>query len=293
MTQLAAAPTFRWVCARCRRFNEPGRPACQGCGAGWAVTAPAGEERTATGQAMRAVPMVLETGLLAGLFVLWRVVGSLSGSGRAGAVARGRWLWSLERAMHLPSEASVQALVLGQPDLVRALNVFYLAAHVGSMALFLPWLYLRHRDAYPRWRNTVAAFTGTCLAIGFLPVAPPRLVPGIGLIDTGRIYHESAYGPVASRFTDSFSSMPSVHIGWAMLIAVAVICVSRSRWRWLVLLHPIATVFVVVATANHYWLDGVAAGAVLAMIAACQRWLERRSRADTGSSKPTLLPMGS
>ena len=287
MTQLAAAPGFRWVCAGCRRFNDAGLSSCAGCGAGWAVAAPAARRQ------WRALPMLLEAGLLAGLFLLWRVVGSLSGAGQAGAVARGRWLWALERAMHLPNEAAVQALVLGHPDLVRALNVFYLAAHVASMAAFLPWLYLRHRDAYPAWRNMVAVFTGACLAIGFLPVAPPRLISGIGIVDTGRIYHESAYGPVASRFTDSLSSMPSVHIGWAVLIAVAVISVSRSRWRWLVLAHPVATVFTVVATGNHFWLDGVGAVAVLALALLARRRIGPRSRPDRGSSEPALLPMGS
>ena len=33
--------------------------------------------------------------------------------------------------------------------------------------------------------------------------------------------------------------------------------ITRTKWRWLWLLHPIITFAVVVATANHYWLDGI------------------------------------
>jgi hypothetical protein len=39
--------------------------------------------------------------------------------------------------------------------------------------------------------------------------------------------------------------------------------VSTSRWRWLILAHPAMTVFAVVATANHWWLDGIVAAALL------------------------------
>nr|BFE28862.1 hypothetical protein GCM10010200_011130 [Actinomadura rugatobispora] len=57
--------------------------------------------------------------------------------------------------------------------------------------------------------------------------------------------------------------MPSLHIGWALLVVLAVLRVSRSPWRWVVALHAPATVLVVVVTANHYWLDGMVAAALL------------------------------
>jgi PAP2 superfamily len=43
-----------------------------------------------------------------------------------------------------------------------------------------------------------------------------------------------------------------------------VITASRSRWRWLAVLYPMLTTLVVVVTANHYWLDGVVAGLLVA-----------------------------
>ena len=71
--------------------------------------------------------------------------------------------------------------------------------------------------------------------------------------------------------------MPSVHVGWAFLIAFVVITVSDSRWRWLVVAHPVLTLLVVVATANHFWLDGIVACLLLAVsIAVATAWEQRR-----------------
>jgi len=63
---------------------------------------------------------------------------------------------------------------------------------------------------------------------------------------------------------------------WAVLVAWAVITASTSRWRWLILAHPIVTVFVVVATGNHYWADGIVSVAIVAVVLATQALLRAR-----------------
>ena len=94
------------------------------------------------------------------------------------------------------------------------------------------------------------------------PVAPPRLV-NVGMVDTAALYHQSVYAVTAQLGADQYAAMPSVHVAWAGLVAIAVIMASRSRWRWLILLHIAATLYVVAATANHFWLDGVVAFGLL------------------------------
>jgi MFS superfamily sulfate permease-like transporter len=59
--------------------------------------------------------------------------------------------------------------------------------------------------------------------------------------------------------------MPSLHFGWALMLAIGLILATRSRWRRLWLLHPLLTLLVIVGTANHYWLDAIAAGALLGL----------------------------
>ena len=251
-------------------------------------TALSGRPARAAGAAPRSVlplPLALlgELGLVSLLFALWRVIGALTPGQLAAAERRGWALWRAERWLRLPSERGVQHLVLGHPDLVRVLNVFYLAGHLGGLAVAAVWLFVWHRPVYLRWRWEVVAVTAVCLVVQFVAVAPPRLVPATGMVDTAARYHESAYG-VLGGVADQLSSMPSVHVAWAILVALAVLRAARTRWRWLVVLHPLATTFAVVATANHYWLDAVAAAGVVGLVLAAGRLAVGRRAAQAAAS---------
>jgi hypothetical protein len=117
----------------------------------------------------------------------------------------------------------------------------------------------------------VALFTGASLLLQLIPVAPPRLLPGTGLVDTAVRYGQSVYSWHGGFNADEFSAMPSVHVGWALIVAVAVIRASRRRWRWLAAGYPALTMLVVVVTANHFWLDGIVAGLLVALVLTVQR----------------------
>ena len=214
---------------------------------------------TAT-QLARAAALV-EIGVVVGLFVLWRILGFIAGHYTAGAVAHGRSVWDAEQSLHLPSEVALQRHLLPYPNLIRALDAYYVIAHVGGMAAFAIWMWVRHRDTYRRWRRAIVLFTGVSFLVQLWPVAPPRLIPGLGFVDTARLYHQSVYPVQADHgLADQVSSMPSVHVGWAILVAAAIVAVVKSPWRWLALLHPVLTMAAVVVTANHFWLDGIVAG---------------------------------
>jgi hypothetical protein len=219
---------------------------------------------------------VLEIGVVLGLLLLWKLASAVSLGDTAAAFARGRWIWHLEHALRLPSEVRVQAGLLAHPDLVRIVNVYYLIAHFGSLVIFLPWMFIWHREQYRRWRNVIAVFTGAALLIQLIAVAPPRLLPQFGFVDTAARYHESAYSHLGQGLTGQLSSMPSIHVGWAVAIAMAVITTSTSRWRWLVVAQPVLTVYAVVATANHFWLDCIAAAALVLLVFAAVNWWGRR-----------------
>jgi hypothetical protein len=219
-----------------------------------------------------------EIAVICGLFALWQLANRLTRGHTTGGLHRGEQIWHAERVMRLPSEVTVQKLILGHPDLVRAANYYYDTAHLTVMVVFLVWLWLRHRDRYPFYRNMIAAFTGMALLVQMISVAPPRLIPGTGLVDTAALYGQSVYAAIGSGIADEYAAMPSIHVGWAVLISFAVVMVSTSRWRWLFLAHGILTIFVVVATANHYWLDGLVACALLVPAWFIARLLERPRR---------------
>jgi hypothetical protein len=214
-----------------------------------------------------------EGALVFALYSLWQIAGTLSVMQVTGAVDRGRWLWQVERSIGLlPNELSIQRAALPHPLVVQAFNGYYAIVHGPALVIFLIWLFARHRQSYPRWRNTIALVTGLSLAIQLVPVAPPRLVHSLGFVDTALRYGQSVYGRIGSGMADQLSAMPSVHVAWAALIAVAVLRTSRSPWRSLVLAHPALTLLAVVATGNHFWLDGVAAMAILALVLLAQRY---------------------
>jgi PAP2 superfamily len=208
-----------------------------------------------------------ETALVCAVYALWQLVGDMARTRVTGGISHGYAVWHFERAIHLPSEAGLQHFFLPHHLIIQFANLFYASVHLNSMWIFLVWLWVRHRDHYPYWRNVVVFSTGFCLLLQMIPVAPPRFLDGIGVIDTPLLYHQSVYGAFGQTIAQQLSAMPSVHVGWAVLIAYAVIKLSPSRWRWLVLVHLILTNFVVAVTGNHFWLDGVAAAAfvVLAM----------------------------
>ena len=218
-------------------------------------------------RAPRGSDLAVETAIVLGLYALWQEGGSLALNHVHGAVAHAGTVWHLERVLHLPSEVDVQSLILPHPLLVEATNGFYDIVHVPALIGFLIWLYFRQREAYAHWRSIGAILTGTCLLIQMVPVAPPRLMPGLGFVDTAMRYKESVYAPGGIGDATQLAAMPSVHVAWAVFIAVAVISVSGSRWRWLILMHPAATLFAVVATANHWWLDEVVGASLLPLSA--------------------------
>jgi hypothetical protein len=230
-----------------------------------------------------------ETATVLGLFALWQFAGQLSVMGTEGAVARGEWIWSTERRLGLPNEYTMQQWALPHPWLVQGANYYYATMHFGAMVALLAWVFLRHRESYAWVRTTLILVTAASLAVQLIPVAPPRLLPEGRMVDTALTYGQSVYGTtVAGLQADSYSAMPSVHVAWCVMVAVAVVRISPSRWRWLVVAHPVVTVAVVLVTANHFWLDGVAA-VVLLLLSYLVQWLLRRllgRRADTGEGRP-------
>lgn len=251
------------------------------------VVRPKGSVRSFVGPALR------EAGFVFALFALWQVVRIHTAPHNGKAMANGKRIWDIQHDVHLPSEVWVQHRMLGHPWLVHATNYYYAYAHFTFMTVFLCWLWLRHHDRYHFWRTAIVLTTGFCILIQTIPVAPPRFFAELGFVDTALQYGESVYGPHPTGFADQISAMPSVHVAWAVTIAVTVMCVSPSRWRWLGPLHAVLTVWAVVATANHWWSDGIVAAVLLALSLALQRlalaaW--RRWRQPPNGPAPQSAP---
>ncbi|MET8311877.1 phosphatase PAP2 family protein [Micromonospora sp. NPDC005173] len=209
-----------------------------------------------------------ELALVAALFLVYkaaRVAGADRGST---AVENGEWIWRVERLFHLPNEAAFQRPVLSHELLVHLANGYYAYVHFPATAICLIWLYVRHPVHYLWTRRMLAGLTAAALVLHLLvPLAPPRLTALTGMVDTGSRYGPAVYGPPdTDTLSNQYAAMPSLHVGWALAVAIALMAVTGRRWRWLWLAHPLVTSLVVVCTGNHYWLDGIVAAMLLTVV---------------------------
>ncbi|GHK02196.1 inositol phosphorylceramide synthase [Streptomyces sp. Y2F8-2] len=211
-------------------------------------------------------PLVRELLVVAGLFLVYKFGRQLANGHTAEAFHNAHRVWDWERALRLPGEGAVQSTLLHGDTLVRTANLYYVAVHFTATAAFLVWLYLRRPDHYLWARRVLTLVTGAALALHLtFPLAPPRMLHMTHLVDTGQLYGPTVYGakPATDSMANQFAAMPSLHYGWALMVAIGLIAATRCRWRWLWLLHPLVTLLVIVGTANHYWLDAVVATALL------------------------------
>ncbi|MFD9488509.1 phosphatase PAP2 family protein [Streptomyces sp. NPDC059991] len=223
---------------------------------------PTGPETTGTSRP----PLVRELLLVTALFVVYKFGRQLANGHETRALHNADRVWDWERALQLPGEGAVQRLLLHNETVIHVANTFYATVHFPATIAFLVWLYVR-RPAHYLWsRRVLALVTTAALALHILlPLAPPRMLASAGLVDTAQVYGPSVYAatPDTDTMANQFAAMPSLHFGWALMVAIGLIAATRGRWRRLWLLHPALTLLVIVGTANHYWLDALVATALL------------------------------
>jgi MFS superfamily sulfate permease-like transporter len=232
----------------------------------------------------------VEFAVVMALLGTWQFVGRFVRGETTIAIHRAENVVAVQRFLHLPDEVALQGLLLPHPLLVQAANAYYAYAHLNGMAAFLLWMWWRHRPYYPSARITVVASTLICLLIQFVPVAPPRLLPALGYVDTALRYGQSVYGTYTGGLSNQLSAMPSVHVAWAVIVGWYVVRASRSRWRWLGPAHAVITVLVVTVTANHWWLDGIVAALIVAGVLAGQEVVDAIRARDGGTARERPEP---
>ena len=222
----------------------------------------------APAKAGRGRPGVLrELAIIAVTFLGYRQIRYLTRNDTDQAAANARHVIGFERRLGVFTEQSVQSVVLHSETVVGFLNRYYVGVHFPLTATFVVWVLIRHPEWYRSLRTWMIGVTMTALVIHVAyPLAPPRMTPGF--IDTLRVYGPNIYPKDTDQsVANQFAAMPSLHFGWAAIIAIAFICIKRTRWSLLALLHPAITLLAIVATANHYWID--AAVAMVLVAAGC------------------------
>lgn len=222
----------------------------------------------------------VEVGLVSGVYVAYSMVRNLFGSAAVSpgvAAQNADYIIDIEKAMGLYIEADVQAIFIDATVFIQFWNLFYGAFHFLVTFVVLIWLYRRFPDEYRFWRRAGLIATASAVA-GFaaFPLMPPRLLGNCGtygacrpnelfvdtVIEVGGIWSFETSG--LETISNQYAAMPSLHIGWALWCALILVPRLRSTpAKILAASYPLQTMFAIVVTANHYWIDGVGGVAVV------------------------------
>ncbi|WSX33008.1 phosphatase PAP2 family protein [Streptomyces sp. NBC_00984] len=213
--------------------------------------------------------LLLELLLIRVVYSAYSHVRLAATAGRATAEHHGRQIHSIEQWLHIDIEHWANHAVVNIGWLRGFFDYYYVTFHFIVPLVILGVLYVR-RPADYRWARSTIGFATLLALVGFwlCPLAPPRLMPGLGFIDTVHGVQDFAkpdYGSLTAM-TNQYAAMPSLHFGWSLWCGVVIVMLAPKAWmKALGLLHPLFTVSAIVATANHWVLDAVGGAAVVAL----------------------------
>ncbi|GAA4795278.1 bifunctional glycosyltransferase 87/phosphatase PAP2 family protein [Streptomyces ziwulingensis] len=193
--------------------------------------------------------------------------GGSNSAGRARAEEHGHQILDLERFLRLDIEHAVNHAVVRVDWLRGFFDFYYTSFHFIVPLTVLGVLYWRRPVDY-RWARASLGFATLLALVGFwlYPLAPPRLMPNLGIIDTVhgvQDFTQPDYGTLTA-LTNQYAAMPSLHFGWSLWCGLAIAIIAPRAWmKALGLLHPLFTVSAIVATGNHWVLDAVGGAAVV------------------------------
>src|SRR3954463_11119546 len=206
------------------------------------------------------------------------------------AKANAGWIMSVEHHLGVASEASVQHGLRGT-WMLWILNHLYLAAQLVVLPGSLVFLYRRSRPLYERLRNTILATWLISIPVyAVFPVAPPRLAD-VGLVDT--ITSQTGFalsGKLTTSFYNELAAVPSLHVGFAVAIGIALAAGLQNRVaKAIALLWGPTIGLAVLATGNHFVFD-IVAGVAAAAPPATQSDTKWVPGAGSGGPPPARPP---
>lgn len=220
---------------------------------------------------------LVEIGLVALGFLAYFLVrgGVIDRTGDA--LANARWIIELQSSVGIFVEPEINRWALESKMLVRLLNFVYFWLDfplIIGVGLLLFW---RSRNQYTLLRDSLLISGAFALVLYWsFPVAPPRFLPEWGFVDTLEQFSDLAYQAQSTKpFVNPFAAVPSLHVGWALLLTIAVF-LSTGNWilRFSSLVITILQTVAVVATANHYIFDGLAGVVVSLAGLAVALWMQ-------------------
>jgi PAP2 superfamily len=213
-----------------------------------------------------------------GLYPVYLAIRGLSIDGYGTALANAHDLISVERSLSIFHEGAVQDAL---SSFHGFFSTYYVIGFGPAVAATLIWLAFMRREHYVRLRTALFVSVGLAAVVyALLPMAPPRLVPGIDIADTVGLAAGHDTGSMGGVIPfNPYAAMPSMHVGWSLLVGIFGFRALRGNpLRWVFALHPVVMAVTVSATGNHYFLDSAAGVAVVLSALVAIRLFTRKER---------------
>ena len=234
-----------------------------------------------------------DAGRQLGLFVLaelsYEAVRGIADRARDQAFVNGQNVIDLEKGLHTFFEPGLQSIFINHRWIIDFANFMYMNSHFVVTTAFLVWLYLFRNSNFYFVRNMFMVAMGLAV-VGYalVPTAPPRLFPQEGFVDTitdfAQVNHDSG---LVRLFINPYAAIPSMHVAFSTMIGVTGALIARHKVaKILWLAYPVLVFWVVIVTANHFWIDGAAGLLVASLSALTARQILARARPGVWSFRP-------
>src|SRR4051794_39091175 len=213
------------------------------------------------------VDLLRQIVLFCGAYWLYRLVRGQGWDQTAAAFAHPRDIVQLERSLHVFAEPSLQSWAMSTGWVEDVASWMYLNSHFVVTTCTLAFIYVFRNEHFYFVRNMFMVAMGLAL-VGYLvyPTAPPRMLADLGFIDS--VSDFTGVSPEANALYNPYAAVPSMHVGFALMLAVPMIRMAKRTWAkalWIAYAPLVSAV--VVVTANH-WIFDAATGALAAALAA-------------------------
>jgi len=176
------------------------------------------------------------------------------------ALANARWIIEAQKSAGLLFEPTLNSWALAEPWRVNFFNFVYFWMDFPLIVAVGLLLFCVRRFHYTLLRDALLISGAFALVVYVsFPVAPPRYLPEWGFVDTlDQFAHLSYQAQSMQPFVNPFAAVPSLHVGWAVVLTVVLFMASQN-WaiRSAAVFVTVAQTVAVIATANHYFFDAL------------------------------------
>jgi PAP2 superfamily len=243
--------------------------------------------------------VLTEVALLGSLYGVYTMARNLAAENLEQANAFAHHLVAVEHIFAIAIEPQVNHWVDARAWIAVPLCFWYASFHYIVTPSVLILVARKRPDLYGSARTSIVLATLIALVMYWtLPTTPPRLLGVNTYVDTMEHYanwgwwgaHASAPGPAS--WTNQYAAFPSMHVGWAVWVAIQLTRLYPRRWPavlgWV---YAAGTGFVVVGTGNHYVIDIIVGAAIVVLTHLASTHLSPRRLMWGNASRDELVDL--